>query len=136
MKDKICDFFVCALSEAPKSRWRNAEGAFLTLRYRPSVNVVVVMAKRMEKEKMKTLKNCLLGLYLLLQSPSGVFASLTLLAITIVTLKVPAVGGTAFAAFCAIIPGLITWAEHKEQLQMNQIQTQINVSNTPPNPGA
>ena len=58
----------------------------------------------------------LLGTCQLLQSPSGVFGLLTLLAITLVTFKQPAVGGTAFAAFCAIIPAALGFFEHRETM--------------------
>lgn len=58
----------------------------------------------------------LLGACQLLQSPSGVFGLLTLLAITLVTLKQPTVGGTAFAAFVAVVPAILSWTEHKETM--------------------
>jgi len=58
----------------------------------------------------------LLGTCQLLQSPSGVFGLLTLSAITLVTLKQPSVGGTAFAAFVTIVPAILSWAEHQETM--------------------
>jgi len=58
----------------------------------------------------------MLGFCQLLQSPSGVFGLLTLFAITIVTLKQPTVGGTAFAAFVAVVPAILSWTEHKETM--------------------
>jgi len=58
----------------------------------------------------------LLGTFQLLQSPSGVFGLLTLFAITLVTIKQPSVGGTAFTAFCAIIPAALGFFEHKEAM--------------------
>lgn len=58
----------------------------------------------------------LLGGCQLLQSPSGVFALLTLTAITLVTLKQPTVGGTAFAAFVAVVPTILSWTEHRETM--------------------
>jgi hypothetical protein len=76
----------------------------------------------------------LLGTFQLLQSPSGVFGLLTLFAITLVTIKQPSVGGTAFVAFCAIIPAALGFFEHKEQM----LQIQQSVLVPPPgtnNPG-
>lgn len=67
------------------------------------------------------LKNCLLGLYLLLQSPSGFFSLLSLIAVTYVTIKQPAVGGMAFAAFFPIVIGLLAICEHREQLASQQL---------------
>jgi hypothetical protein len=59
----------------------------------------------------------------LLRSPSGVFSLLTLVAISVVTWHSPSVGGAAFVGFCSIIPALLGWTEHKEQLaSMIQIQ--------------
>jgi hypothetical protein len=58
----------------------------------------------------------LLGTFQLIQSPSGIFALLTLAAITLVTLKQPSVGGSAFTAFCAIIPAALGFFEHKETM--------------------
>lgn len=58
----------------------------------------------------------LLGTCQLLQSPSGVFGLLTLTAITLVTLKQPTVGGTAFAAFVAVVPAILSWTEHRETM--------------------
>lgn len=58
----------------------------------------------------------LLGTCQLLQSPSGVFGLLTLLAITLVTIKQPTVGGTAFAAFVTIVPAILSWTEHRETM--------------------
>ena len=61
------------------------------------------------------------GLSQLLQSPSGVFGLLTLIAITIVTWIQPTVGGTAFAAFVAVVPAILAVVEHREtMLQMVQ----------------
>ncbi len=64
----------------------------------------------------QVVKNCLLGFYSLLQSPSGAFSLLVLLCITLVTLKMPSVGGVAFAAFCSVIPVALGFFEHKETM--------------------
>ena len=61
----------------------------------------------------------------LLQSPSGVFGLLTLVAITLVTWFQPSVGGTAFAAFVGIVPAILAYCEHREQTQMNAINASI-----------
>lgn len=61
------------------------------------------------------------GLAELLRSPSGLFALLSLMAVTIVTFKQPAVGGVAFAAFFPVVVSMLAWTEHKEALkQMDQ----------------
>jgi hypothetical protein len=60
--------------------------------------------------------NVLLGINGLLQSPSGVFGLLTLVAITTVTLIQPTVGGVAFAAFVGVVPAILAFCEHKETL--------------------
>jgi hypothetical protein len=71
----------------------------------------------------------LTGVSQLLQSPSGLFALLALAAITFVTYKQPTVGGTAFAAFVAVVPAILSWAEHKETvLQMNQYPVPLPVN--------
>ena len=75
---------------------------------------------------MKTLKNILLGMYLLLQSPSGVFALISLVCVTYVTIKQPAVGGVAFAAFFPVVITLLAYCEHKETL------ANMALSNTTP----
>lgn len=62
------------------------------------------------------LKKCFLGLYLLLQSPSGWFSIATLIAVTYVTIKQPSVGGMAMAAFVSIIPAALGYFEHKETM--------------------
>lgn len=66
------------------------------------------------------------GLAELLRSPSGLFALLSLLVISVVTLKQPSVGAGAFVAFFAIVPAVLAWVEHKEALaQINQPQTSV-----------
>ena len=77
----------------------------------------------------------LLGLYLLLQSPSGIFALISLACITIVTLKQPAVGGVAFAAFFPVVVSLLAWTEHKETMQQMIQQTNVIVDNSLPQKG-
>lgn len=78
----------------------------------------------------------LTGIAQLLESPSGVFALLTLFAITLVTLKQPSVGGSAFAAFVAVVPTILTWVEHKETiLQMSQ-SASVAAPLPPPPPDA
>ncbi len=52
----------------------------------------------------------------LMNSPSGFFALLSLLVISIVTLKQPSVGGVAFAAFFPVTVSLLAWCEHKETM--------------------
>lgn len=66
--------------------------------------------------KLKKHPNILLGINGLLQSPSGIFGLLTLVAITVVTLLQPTVGGVAFAAFVGVVPAILTIAEHRETL--------------------
>lgn len=66
--------------------------------------------------KIKKHPNILLGINGLLQSPSGIFGLLTLVAITVVTLLQPTVGGVAFAAFVGVVPAILTIAEHRETL--------------------
>lgn len=56
------------------------------------------------------------GMKFLLESPSGVFGLLTLIAITVVTWHMPSVGGVAFAAFVAVVPAILTFCEHREAL--------------------
>lgn len=58
------------------------------------------------------------GMAELLRSPSGVFALLSLMAISIVTWKQPTVGGGAFIAFFPIVCALLTLAEHRETMQI------------------
>jgi hypothetical protein len=72
---------------------------------------------------MKLLKGCIE----LIESPSGVFSLLCLLVIAFVTLKQPAVGGAALAAFCAAVPAILSWTENRET--MVQLQSQ-----QPPSP--
>jgi hypothetical protein len=61
------------------------------------------------------------GLAELLRSPSGLFALLSLIAVTIVTLKQPSVGGVAFAAFFPVVVSILAYVEHKETMkQMEQ----------------
>jgi hypothetical protein len=80
-------------------------------------------------------RKCLSGFYDLLQSGSGVFALLTLLAITFVTWKQPTVGGVAFAAFASIIPAVLAIAENREtMLSMNQPPLPNPAAPPPPNP--
>lgn len=58
------------------------------------------------------------GLYQLLTSPSYLFA---LVCLGIMAWKAPYVGTAGFAAFFGVIPGILAYAEHKEQLaQINQ----------------
>jgi hypothetical protein len=76
---------------------------------------------------MKMLKLCLQGIYLILQSLSGTFALITLIAISYLTWKVPGVGSAALVAFAGVIPAVLAIAEHREQ--MAQI-----VPPAPPNP--
>ena len=65
----------------------------------------------------------LLGLYLLMRSPSGIFALISLACVTFVTLKQPAVGGIAFTAFFPVVISLLAYCEHKETLAaMQQVQ--------------
>ena len=66
---------------------------------------------------MKVIKNCLLGLYLILQSLSGTFSLITLFVIAGVTYCFPSIGCGALAAFATVIPAILAYAEHKEQLQ-------------------
>ena len=73
--------------------------------------VFVYLIKKINKHP-----NVLLGINALIQSPSGVFGLLTLAAITVVTWFQPTVGGTAFAAFVAVVPAILTFAEHRETL--------------------
>ena len=75
------------------------------------------------------------GIKLLLMSPSGVFGLLTLFAITYCTVKVPAVGSYAFAAFVAVVPAILCLAEHREQMaaiNMPQPQQNWSSNNTTP----
>lgn len=76
---------------------------------------------------MKTLKNMLLGIYLLLRSPSGIFALISLVCVTYVTIKQPAVGGVAFAAFFPVVISLLAYCEHKETLAAMQQVQQTNI---------
>jgi hypothetical protein len=75
------------------------------------VPVFIYLVKKINKHS-----NVLLGINALIQSPSGVFGLLTLAAITVVTWFQPTVGGTAFAAFVAVVPAILTFAEHRETL--------------------
>lgn len=72
---------------------------------------------------MKVLSNILLGLYLLCQSPSGIFACFCLTALSVVTWHLGAVGAmaAAWSAFFAVVPAILIFAEHKEQMQTNLI---------------
>jgi len=70
--------------------------------------------------------NILTGLNQLITSPSGLFSLISLAVITIVTWHVPEIGAGAFMAFFAITPSLLIYAEHKEQMQTNQILPPIN----------
>ena len=66
------------------------------------------------------------GLVLLLQSPSGIFALLTLIAISVVSFHNPTIGSAAFTAFVAIIPAILAIVEHRETLaQMAQQSTAV-----------
>ena len=73
------------------------------------------------------LKNCLLGCYLLLQSPSGIFSLLALACITFVTFKQPSVGGMAFSAFMAVVPAILSVVEHRETMAALTQQQNISI---------
>lgn len=80
---------------------------------------------------MKIIKNCLLGFYLLLQSPSGIFSLICLSIMTILTWRVPVFGAAPWVAFFGIVPAILCYAEHKETMQ--QI-VQSTFSSAPPPP--
>jgi hypothetical protein len=85
----------------------------------PTVLVVVAILSFVIWRSVKFVKKhptVLLGACQLLQSPSGVFGLLTLGAITLVTIKQPSVGGTAFAAFVAVVPAILAFCEHREAM--------------------
>lgn len=65
---------------------------------------------------MIVLSKCALGLYLILQSLSGTFSLITLFVMAYVTLKQPSIGGMALSGFCAVIPAILCYAEHRETL--------------------
>jgi hypothetical protein len=68
------------------------------------------------------------GVYELLNSPSGIFSLLTLVAISAVTWHSPSVGGVAFSAFVAVIPSVLALVEHREaMLSMQQSNTQTTI---------
>jgi hypothetical protein len=71
------------------------------------------------------------GIREIVVSPSYLFSLLVLFVISWVTWKQPSVGAAALAAFCTVVPALLTIAEHREQLQINQID-----ATTPPPPPA
>jgi uncharacterized membrane protein len=56
------------------------------------------------------------GIKELLASPSGAFSLLVLLAISVVSLKQPTIGGVALAAFAGVVPACLGYFEHKEQM--------------------
>ncbi len=74
------------------------------------------------------------GIVELLNSPSGAFSLLCLIAISIITGRSPIIGVGGFVAFFAVVPAVLALVEHREQMvQLNQppesiIQTITNIS--------
>lgn len=69
------------------------------------------------------------GISELLQSPSGVFA---LLCLGIMTWKAAVLGAGVFIAFFGVVPAILAYVEHKEQLQLNAQADQSNSLHLPP----
>lgn len=76
--------------------------------------------------------NILSGISQLLQSPSGVFSLLSLVAISLVTWHAPAIGAGAFVAFFSIVPTALGIFEHREQMAQIAQQTNVTINNLPP----
>ena len=68
---------------------------------------------------MKSKPNIFTGLFLLVSSPSGLFSLITLVFLTIVSLKLKSI--VAFAGFCTVIPAILAHTESNETLQTNRI---------------
>jgi len=98
------------------------------------ISIIVLCAIFVIKPCLKKHPAILLGSYQLLQSPSGVFGLITLAAITVVTLYQPSVGGTAFTAFATIVPAILSWTEHREELVKMANNTPSNQIIIPPDP--
>ena len=58
------------------------------------------------------LKNCISGLYLLLQSPEGWLSLLALTSVSYLALH-KVVGDIAFASVMTLIPAIMVWTNHK-----------------------
>jgi hypothetical protein len=74
------------------------------------------------------------GLRELIISPSGVFSLLCLMVLTVLAWKVPGLGSGPFIAFFGVVPALLAYCEHKEQLQVNAIAATaaaVTISPTP-----
>jgi hypothetical protein len=76
------------------------------------------------------------GLKLLLESPSGTFATIMLAVLGVVTYHQPSVGGVALAAFASVIPTILAITEHREQMQQQALQQQYYAPAAPLPPTA
>jgi hypothetical protein len=87
----------------------------------PEQSPIIVVAKQNNIKSILVSANAVVSLWHgwaeLLRSPSGVFALISLIAVSIVTWHSPSVGGIAFAAFFPVVVSLLAWCEHKEQMQ-------------------
>jgi len=70
------------------------------------------------------------GIVELLNSASGVFSLISLMAISIIAWHSPNTMSVAFVAFFGIVPAALAMAEHREQMaqinQSNSLQTAID----------
>jgi hypothetical protein len=78
--------------------------------------VVVIFCTRKMTSFIKKHPIILEGIKELIASPSGTFSLLTLLAISIVSWKQPAIGGAALAALATVVPAILAVIEHRESV--------------------
>lgn len=74
---------------------------------------------------MKILK----GIVGILENPATTFSLITLICISVITYHIPSIGGMALATFATVLPAVIAYTDHKQNLANMAISNAINISN-------